>query len=65
MSNLSICILTGLVPLTKTDDFFEDISDDVGKSFDTLNYDERRRKRTSPAGEKQNLLKVFRSETFY
>ena len=42
-----------LIPVIKADNFSEDIAEDVKKQFDTSNYDERRRKRLLPTGEKK------------
>ena len=39
----------------KTNDFYEDITDDVKKWQDTSSYNERRRKRPLPTGKQQSV----------
>ena len=41
-----------VILLIYTDDVYGGITEDVDKLFDTPNYDERRRKRPLPVGEK-------------
>ena len=41
------------MPIVKTDDIYEDISSDVEKLCNTLNYDERRRKKSLSVGKKK------------
>ena len=51
-----------LAPSIKTDDFYEDIRDDVKKLFGKSNYDGRRRKRPLPVGKELiGLMKDVKS----
>ena len=45
----------------KTEDFFEDISNDVKKWFDTSNYD-KNDKRPLPIGKNKNIPALFKNE---
>ena len=45
----------------KTEDFYEDIADDVEKWFDTSNYDEDD-KRPLPIGKNKKLISIFKDE---
>ena len=46
----------------KTEDFFEDISNDVEKWFDTSNYD-KNDKRPLPTGKNKKVLGIFKDES--
>ena len=45
----------------KTEDFYEDIANDVEKWFDTSNYDEDD-KRTLPIGKNKKVIGLFKDE---
>ena len=45
----------------KTEDFFEDISNDVEKWFDTSNYDEKD-ERLLPIGKNKRIPGIFKDE---
>ena len=45
----------------KTEDFFEDISNNVEKWFDTSNYDEND-ERPLPIGKNRRILSLFKDE---
>ena len=45
----------------KTEDFYEDIANDVEKWFDTSNYDEND-KRPLPGGQNNNVIGLFKDE---
>ena len=45
----------------KTEDFFEDISNNVEKWFDTSNYDEND-ERPLPIGKNRRILGIFKDE---
>ena len=45
----------------KTEDFYEDIANDVEKQFDTSNYDEND-KRLLPIGKNKKVIGLFKAE---
>ena len=50
-----------IIPRIKTEDFFEDISNDVEKWFDTSNYD-KNDKRPLPIGKNKKVPGLFKDE---
>ena len=46
-----------------TEDFFEDISDDVEVWYDTSNYDENDKK-PLPVGKNKKVIRLFKDEEF-
>ena len=45
----------------KTEDFYKDIANDIGRQFDTSNYDEND-KRPLPTGMNQKVFSLFKDE---
>ena len=54
-------ILKSFVIHIKTEDFYEDIANDVEKWFDTSNYDEND-KRPLPGGQNNKVIGLFKDE---
>ena len=59
--NYATQILIALFIYIKTEDFFEDISNDVEKWFDTSNYNENH-KRPLPIGKNKKVPGLFKDE---
>ena len=57
--NYATQILIALLIYIKTEDFFEDISNDVEKWFDTSYYD-KNDKRTLPIGKNRKIPGLFK-----
>ena len=54
-------ILTALLFISKLNIFYEDIANDVKKSFDTSNYEEDV-KRPLPIGKNEKIIGLFKDE---
>ena len=56
-----LCHTDSLVIYIRTEDFYEDIANNVGRWFDTSNYDENN-ERLLPIGTNKKVIGVFKDE---
>ena len=61
--NVKLCYMDtdSVIMHIKTEDFYIDIVDDVGKRFDTTNYDEEC-DRPLPKGQNKEVIRLFKDE---